>query len=136
MNLAPIYTTKKSVSNCKVSTVVIATETNSKDEVIVRSINSYDKKKHPKSMQKELVFQVQNALKTCCNIPELPRIAEISAFLPNVQVVQAVSKNWLSVRHHQNLSPNGAMPERFVSACALYILRALNKIHKEGIIHC
>ena len=28
------------------------------------------------------------------------------------------------------------MPERFVSACALYIIRALSKIHKEGIIHC
>ena len=55
-NLAPLYTTKKAVSNCKVSTVVIATETNSKDEVIVRTINSYDKKKHPKAMQKELVF--------------------------------------------------------------------------------
>lgn len=28
------------------------------------------------------------------------------------------------------------MPERFVSACVLYILKALSKIHKEGIIHC
>ena len=47
-----------------------------------------------------------------------------------------MSKNWLSVKHHQNLAPNGAMPERFVSACVLYILKALSKIHKEGIIHC
>ena len=28
------------------------------------------------------------------------------------------------------------MPERFVSAFALFILRALSAIHKKGIIHC
>jgi len=33
------------------------------------------------------------------------------------------------------LAPNGALPERFVSACALHLLRALSHIHKEGIVH-
>ena len=28
------------------------------------------------------------------------------------------------------------MPERFVSACALYLLRGLSKLHKADIIHC
>ena len=100
VNLSLSYTTKKAVSTTKISTVVVANEIHSKGCVVVRTINSHDKKRHPKGMQKELVFQVQNALRDVCTIQELPRIAEISAYLPNVQVVTYQMKNWQTLKHH------------------------------------
>jgi len=68
-------------------------------------------------------------------IPELARVLEISAKLPNIQVVTPTYENWRSLKHYQNLAPNGALSERFVSACALNILTALKKTHKDGIVH-
>jgi len=69
-------------------------------------------------------------------MPQVPLYLEISAFKEPIQVVEANYKDWRSLRHYQNLAENGALNERFVSACVYQILMALQHVHKLGIVHC
>ena len=101
----------------------------------MRSINCYDKKKAPKAETRERVFYLYTQLRKK-PIPQLPLILEISAMKPPIQVVEESMETWRSLRHYQNLSDTGALSERFVSACAFQMLKALESIHQNNVVHC
>ena len=53
--------------------------------------------------------------------------------LPNIQVVTQTYDKWRSLKHYQNLAPNGALSERFVSSCVHSMLKALAHTHKKDL---
>ena len=69
-------------------------------------------------------------------MPNLPLFYNVSAMLKPIEVVEQDLSNWRSLTHYQNLSSSKALPELFVSQCILQVLRALERMHKDHVIHC
>ena len=109
------------------SEVFIVKEHGSRMPEQMRQIYCYDRKTNPKAETSYRVFYIYKWLeKNPSRDNRYPFIHYISAYLPNtIQVVMPTYADDRSLKYYQNQTENGAMTERFVSACARQVLLSL-----------
>jgi len=99
VDLTLMYKTEKAVSTSKASTVFHAREIGTKEEVLIRQINCYEKTKNANCETIFNLFFIHNFLKKYPHA-NLPLMIDLSTKLPNLQVVTPTYAKWRTLKHY------------------------------------